>query len=98
MAQVWNFGGIEGSAGDLAGAVSTTQGLLDEFGPTRVIDTPITEYGFAGIGTGAAMGVFSYSVAGPSRRVLESFSASIWSRIHAASSHWAPRGRNQESP
>jgi pyruvate dehydrogenase E1 component beta subunit len=30
--------------------------LLDEFGPKRVIDTPITEYGFAGIGTGAAMG------------------------------------------
>ncbi|BBX85601.1 WXG100 family type VII secretion target [Mycolicibacterium aubagnense] len=29
-AQNWNFAGIEGSAGDLAGAVSTTQGLLDE--------------------------------------------------------------------
>jgi pyruvate dehydrogenase E1 component beta subunit len=38
------------------GAYKVTQGLLDEFGPTRVIDTPITEYGFAGIGTGAAMG------------------------------------------
>src|SRR3546814_268113 len=33
-----------------------TQGLMDEFGTKRVIDTPITEYGFAGIGTGAAMG------------------------------------------
>ena len=38
------------------GAYKVTQGLLDEFGPKRVIDTTITEYGFAGIGTGAAMG------------------------------------------
>lgn len=38
------------------GAYKVTQGLLDEFGGRRVIDTPITEYGFAGIGTGAAMG------------------------------------------
>jgi pyruvate dehydrogenase E1 component beta subunit len=38
------------------GAYKVTQGLLAEFGDKRVIDTPITEYGFAGIGTGAAMG------------------------------------------
>ncbi len=38
------------------GAYKVTQGLLDEFGERRVIDTPITEYGFAGVGTGAAMG------------------------------------------
>lgn len=38
------------------GAYKVTQGLLEEFGPQRVIDTPITEYGFAGIGAGAAMG------------------------------------------
>jgi pyruvate dehydrogenase E1 component beta subunit len=38
------------------GAYKVTQGLLDEFGPRRVIDTPITEYGFAGLGSGAAMG------------------------------------------
>ena len=38
------------------GAYKVTQGLLEEFGPRRVIDTPITEYGFAGLGTGAAMG------------------------------------------
>ena len=38
------------------GAYKVTQGLLAEFGPKRVIDTPITEYGFAGIGSGAAMG------------------------------------------
>jgi pyruvate dehydrogenase E1 component beta subunit len=38
------------------GAYKVTQGLLDEFGAGRVIDTPITEYGFAGVGTGAAMG------------------------------------------
>ncbi|MAV46435.1 MAG: pyruvate dehydrogenase complex E1 component subunit beta [Alphaproteobacteria bacterium TMED89] len=37
------------------GAYKVSQGLLDEFGARRVIDTPITEYGFAGIGTGAAM-------------------------------------------
>jgi pyruvate dehydrogenase E1 component beta subunit len=38
------------------GAYKVTQGLLEEFGDKRVIDTPITEYGFAGIGAGAAMG------------------------------------------
>ncbi len=38
------------------GAYKVTQGLLEEFGPKRVIDTPITEYGFAGVGAGAAMG------------------------------------------
>jgi len=37
------------------GAYKVTQGLLEEFGDKRVIDTPITEYGFAGIGAGAAM-------------------------------------------
>jgi pyruvate dehydrogenase E1 component beta subunit len=37
------------------GAYKVTQGLLQEFGDKRVIDTPITEYGFAGIGSGAAM-------------------------------------------
>jgi pyruvate dehydrogenase E1 component beta subunit len=36
------------------GAYKVSQGLLDEFGPKRVIDTPITEQGFAGIGVGAA--------------------------------------------
>jgi pyruvate dehydrogenase E1 component beta subunit len=36
------------------GAYKVSQGLLDEFGARRVIDTPITEYGFAGVGVGAA--------------------------------------------
>jgi pyruvate dehydrogenase E1 component beta subunit len=36
------------------GAYKVTQGLLQEFGPKRVIDTPITEHGFAGLGVGAA--------------------------------------------
>ncbi|GIX17187.1 MAG: pyruvate dehydrogenase complex E1 component subunit beta [Rhodothalassiaceae bacterium] len=36
------------------GAYKVSQGLLDEFGERRVIDTPITEYGFAGLGVGAA--------------------------------------------
>jgi pyruvate dehydrogenase E1 component beta subunit len=37
------------------GAYKVSRGLLDEFGPKRVIDTPITEHGFAGLGVGAAM-------------------------------------------
>jgi pyruvate dehydrogenase E1 component beta subunit len=37
------------------GAYKISQGLLDEFGARRVIDTPITEHGFAGLGVGAAM-------------------------------------------
>ncbi|OQM75954.1 pyruvate dehydrogenase complex E1 component subunit beta [Manganibacter manganicus] len=37
------------------GAYKVTQGLLQEFGERRVVDTPITEHGFAGIGVGAAM-------------------------------------------
>ncbi|HBS34491.1 MAG TPA: pyruvate dehydrogenase complex E1 component subunit beta [Parvularcula sp.] len=36
------------------GAYKVSRGLLEEFGPQRVIDTPITEYGFAGLGVGAA--------------------------------------------
>ena len=36
------------------GAYKVTRGLLQEFGPKRVIDTPITEHGFAGLGVGAA--------------------------------------------
>lgn len=38
------------------GAYKISQGMLDEFGEKRVIDTPITEHGFAGIATGAAFG------------------------------------------
>ena len=37
------------------GAYKVTQGLLEEFGAQRVIDTPITEHGFAGLGIGAAL-------------------------------------------
>jgi pyruvate dehydrogenase E1 component beta subunit len=37
------------------GAYKVSRGLLEEFGPTRVVDTPITELGFAGVGIGAAM-------------------------------------------
>lgn len=37
------------------GAYKITQGLLQEFGPKRVVDTPITEHGFAGMAVGAAM-------------------------------------------
>jgi pyruvate dehydrogenase E1 component beta subunit len=42
--------------GQYQGAYKISQGLLDEFGPRRVIDTPITEQGFAGLGVGAAFG------------------------------------------
>jgi pyruvate dehydrogenase E1 component beta subunit len=38
------------------GAYKVSQGLLEEFGERRVIDTPITEYGFTGLGVGAAFG------------------------------------------
>ena len=38
------------------GAYKVSQGLLEEFGPRRVVDTPITEHGFAGLGVGAAFG------------------------------------------
>ncbi len=40
--------------GEYQGAYKISQGLLDEFGPRRVIDTPITEHGFTGIAVGAA--------------------------------------------
>ena len=40
--------------GQYQGAYKVSQGLLDEFGPKRVVDTPITEMGFAGLATGAA--------------------------------------------
>ncbi len=40
--------------GEYQGAYKISQGMLEEFGPQRVIDTPITEHGFAGIATGAA--------------------------------------------
>jgi pyruvate dehydrogenase E1 component beta subunit len=41
--------------GEYQGAYKISQGLLDQFGPKRVIDTPITEHGFAGIAVGSAM-------------------------------------------
>ncbi|MDX2192259.1 MAG: pyruvate dehydrogenase complex E1 component subunit beta [Gemmatimonadales bacterium] len=41
--------------GQYNGAYKVSRGLLDEFGPRRVVDTPITELGFAGLGVGAAM-------------------------------------------
>src|SRR5476651_1068305 len=40
--------------GQYQGAYKVSQGLLEEFGEKRVIDTPITEHGFAGVGVGAA--------------------------------------------
>ncbi|RZI47604.1 pyruvate dehydrogenase complex E1 component subunit beta, partial [Rickettsiales endosymbiont of Peranema trichophorum] len=40
--------------GEYGGAYKVSQGLLEKFGPKRVIDTPITEHGFAGLAVGAA--------------------------------------------
>ncbi|KAJ0717799.1 putative pyruvate dehydrogenase (acetyl-transferring) [Helianthus annuus] len=40
--------------GEYQGAYKITKGLLDKYGPERVLDTPITEAGFAGIGVGSA--------------------------------------------
>jgi pyruvate dehydrogenase E1 component beta subunit len=40
--------------GQYQGAYKISQGMLDEFGPDRIVDTPITEHGFTGIGVGAA--------------------------------------------
>ena len=40
--------------GQYQGAYNISQGLLEEFGPKRVVDTPITEHGFTGVGIGAA--------------------------------------------
>ena len=46
----------EKSASDYSsGAYKVTKGLLDRFGPKRVIDTPITESGFCGLAVGAAL-------------------------------------------
>ena len=42
--------------GEYQGAYKISQGLLDKYGPKRVIDTPITEHGFAGIAVGSAFG------------------------------------------
>ena len=42
--------------GEYQGAYKVSQGLLEEFGAGRVVDTPITEHGFAGLGVGAAFG------------------------------------------
>lgn len=41
--------------GEYEGAYKVSQGMLDKFGPERVVDTPISEQGFAGVGVGAAM-------------------------------------------
>ena len=41
--------------GEYQGAYKVTQGLLDEFGSNRIVDTPITEAGFTGLAVGASM-------------------------------------------
>src|SRR3546814_2576766 len=50
---IWFLMGEE--VADYNGAYKVSQGMMDEFGAKRVIDTPISELGFAGIGIGAAM-------------------------------------------
>jgi pyruvate dehydrogenase E1 component beta subunit len=41
--------------GQYQGAYKVSKGMLDEFGPDRIVDTPITEAGFTGIGVGAGL-------------------------------------------
>jgi pyruvate dehydrogenase E1 component beta subunit len=50
-----NVFGIGEEVAEYQGAYKVTQGLLQEFGPRRVVDTPITEYGFTGLGVGTAL-------------------------------------------
>ena len=65
------------------GAYKISQGMLDEFGPKRIIDSPISENGFAGLAVGAAMECFQLEEAGvyrPRRR----HSACSWARSASA--------------
>ena len=59
----------------ISGAYKVTKGLLDRFGPKRVIDTPITESGFCGLAVGAALAglrpVCEYVlISQPARRII----------------------------
>src|SRR2546428_1371642 len=55
------------------GAYKVSRGLLEEFGPMRIVDTPIAELGFAGIGVGAAM-----AGAGPRVEVMKGQFRAPW--------------------
>src|SRR5436309_1007828 len=50
-----NFREVRDKVAEYHGAYKVSQGLLERFGPRRIIDTPISENGFAGLGVGAAM-------------------------------------------
>ena len=52
---VWQAAHNLRSSAAATGAYKVSQGLLDRFGSARVVDTPISELGFAGLGIGAAM-------------------------------------------
>lgn len=64
-----------------ATSYKVTKGLLDRFGPKRVIDTPITESGFCGLAVGAALAglhpVVSATLVGEALRLTEMDSASL---------------------
>ena len=53
--------------GEYNGAYKVSQGMLDEFGPRRVVDSPISETGFGGLGVGAAMYLSLIHISEPTR-------------------------------
>lgn len=65
------------------GAYKVTKGLLDRFGEKRVIDTPITESGFAGLAVGAALAGLNPVV----RRLPSSINQDIFGTEHSLSGH-----------
>ena len=68
--------------GEYQGAYKVSQGLLEEFGAKRVVDTPITEMGFAGLGVGAAFGelrpVIEFMTFNFSMQAIDQVSSDWW--------------------
>ena len=83
--------------GEYQGAYKISQGLLDEFGPKRVIDTPITEHGFAGLAVGAAFGgLMPRGLSSRHRWTTAGWSCAqpMWRRNWI---HWPLQSRNRAS-
>ena len=88
------------------GAYKVTQGLLDKYGEQRVVDTPIAETGFAGVGVGAALGAGLRGRVRAARRIdarssraklsmpagshPDGFSTTLWAPAHSAAARVAP--------
>ncbi len=91
------------------GAYKVSQGLLDEFGDKRVIDTPITEYGFAGLGVGAAFAglrpVVEFMTFNFAMQAIDHIINSAAKTLYMAADRWAapscsvaPTARRAASP